>query len=259
MNRLYEICAIRYNKHTGGGSVYTVYLVDDEPLVLTQLTKAIRWEDIPFALAGSSVNPQTAIQEILERKPDVVLTDISMPQLSGLELIRELQNRGLTALFAVISAYDRFEYARELILLQGFDYLLKPVSQEQISSLFERLYAKLDSRSGDRKPDTYSAELNRILQHMRLHFAQKQSLGSIGEMFSIAPNYICRLFSKHMNTTFSAYLQELRIREACRLLRSTDLSIKEIAARCGYEDYFYFCRVFRGATSLPPSEYRNRV
>ncbi len=256
---LYEIRPFRYNGSTGGGSVYTVYVVDDEPLVLSQFEKNIRWEDIPFQLAGMSTDPVAACQRILEMKPDVVLTDISMPVMSGLVLIRTLKERGLKALFVVISAYDRFEYARELLLMEGFDYLLKPLDQERVNALMERMYLKLNAKGGTERPETYSAELNRILKHMQQHFQEKQSLGSIGERFSITPTYICRLFSKHMNTTFSAYLQELRIKEACRLLKSTDLTIKEIAACCGYEDYFYFCRVFRGATNLSPTEYRSRA
>ncbi|GHU83576.1 putative response regulatory protein [Clostridia bacterium] len=239
--------------------MYRVYLVDDEPLALAHCTKAFPWQEHNFEVVGASTKPLDALREIAALAPDVVFTDIHMAAMSGLDLIRHLKEAGSGALFVVVSAYDRFAYARELIRMEGFDYLIKPVEDMQCRDLLTRLQERLDKHAGSaRRPATASAELNRILAHLARNFAQKQSLTEIAQLFSISPNYVCRLFSKHLGTTFSAHLSRLRMEHAARLLRVTDKPVKEIAQLSGYDDYFYFCHVFRDTYHCTPTQYRSQ-
>ena len=238
--------------------MYRVYLVDDESLILADMAKTIPWCEYGFQLAGSCTDPRLALHEILDLKPEVVFTDIKMPQLSGFDLIRALRQKELGCEVVVVSAYEDFDYARQTILLEGFDYLIKPVGATQYAELLGRLLKRLEKRFPHRNlPSTASAELNSILQYLNRHLQEKASLAQLSGQFNISPNYICSLFSKHLGTTYSAYLTKIRMERAALLLSTTDKPVKEIAAEAGYEDYFYFCRVFREFHAATPTQFRS--
>lgn len=238
--------------------MYRVYLVDDEPLALSNLQKGFPWQEHAFEVVGATTDPLTAQREIPALVPDVVFTDIHMAQLNGLSMIQQLKDTGCESIFVVVSAYDRFDYARRLIQMEGFDYLIKPVEARQCEELLTRLKDRLDNQTGKkRRPVTTSADLNHILSHLQSNFMHKQSLQAIAQQFNISPNYICRLFSKHLNTTFSSYLSRLRMEYAANLLKNSEKTVKEAAALSGYDDYFYFCRVFRDTYGCTPTQYRS--
>ncbi len=238
--------------------MYSVYMVDDEALILSDMQKSIPWFEHDFQLVGSSTRPELALEEISALLPDVVFTDIKMPGMSGFDLVRTLRARDAVCEFVIISAYEQFEYARQVIQLEGFDYLIKPVEAKQFTELFSRLLARLDKKHPHRKlPSTSSSELNQIILHLNRNFGEKYTLGQLAKQFNISPNYICSLFSRHLHTTYSAYLTKIRMELAARLLSETDKPVKEVAVDSGYEDYFYFCRVFREYFSRTPTQYRN--
>ncbi len=239
--------------------MYQAYLVDDEALVLSDMRHSVPWEENNFMVAGASTDPDVAIRDVLTLSPDVVFTDMKMGRMSGLDLIAALKAKGCRAEYVVVSAYDSFDYARRLIVLEGFDYLVKPVDPVQFADLFKRLRSRLDAVNGKAaRPQTASPDLNHILKYLEAHYAQKQSLQQIAERFAITPSYVCRLFAKHLDTTFSTHLAGLRMARAAHLLETSDMPIKEIAALSGYDDYFYFCRVFREANGCTPTQYRGK-
>lgn len=238
--------------------MFSAYLVDDEPLILSALRESIPWFEHNFQLVGAATDPGEALREIASLRPDVVFTDIKMPMMTGFDLIKRLREQGAECEFVIVSAYEKFEYARQVIQLEGFDYLIKPVEPIQFADLMERLHRRLEKKFPSRDfPSTSSAELNRIILHLNRNPEEKYSLAGLAKQFNISPNYICSLFSKHMDTTFSAYLLKIRMEYAARLLKGTAKPVKEVAVECGYEDYFYFCRVFRDYFSRTPTQYRS--
>ena len=237
--------------------MFRVYLVDDEALALHHLVTTFPWEEHEFEVIGSQTDPLLAIEEIMEKAPDVVFTDIHMGKMSGLEMVETLKEKGCEAIFVIVSAYDNFEYARKFILLEGFDYLIKPVEITQCVELLTRLQGKLKKTGKkNKKPTTPSIELNLIVAYLQENFQEKQSLAQISQLFAINSNYVCRLFSKHLGTTFSKYLTKVRMENAGKLLLESDKNVMEIAALSGYDDYFYFCRVFRTTFGCTPTQYR---
>jgi YesN/AraC family two-component response regulator len=238
--------------------MYSVYLVDDEALILSDMERSIPWYEHDFQLVGSSTDPKLALHEILDLKPNVVFTDIKMPHMTGFELAQALREKELECEVVIVSAYEQLDYARQVIQLGGFDYLIKPVEEKQYAQLLDRLLRRLEKKYPHRNlPSTQSAELNAIIQHLNGHLQEKASLGQLAKQFNISPNYICSLFSKHLGTTYSAYLTRIRMEHAARLLAGTEAPVKEVAMKSGYEDYFYFCRVFREYHGATPTQFRN--
>ena len=234
--------------------MYRAYFVDDEPLVLEELSSHPLLAECGFQAVGSSTNPFIAEKEIKKLNPDVVFADLRMPQRSGVDLMAELRERGADCEFVVISAYPEFEEARRFFLMGGVDYLLKPVANEHLQRILNKLAAKLAGK-GQRK-DTPSPELNLMVAYLGENVSEKHSLDSLGEKFKVNPTYISKLFASHLGTTFNAYLTKLRMEEAAKLLRDTPKDVNEISRLCGYDDYFYFCRVFRRHHACTPTGYR---
>lgn len=106
--------------------MYKVLLADDETEVRDRLVKNLMKMDIPLEVVGAAGDGQEALDIALDKKPDIVITDIAMPVFNGLELIRRMQEAGLQTKNIVISGYDEFDYARTAISLGVTDYLLKP-------------------------------------------------------------------------------------------------------------------------------------
>lgn len=237
--------------------MYCAYLVDDEELVLDSMEASIKWDEYAIRIIGRNTDPLAALEEITQLRPEVVFTDISMPEMDGVQLAAKMREQGIDCEIVVISAYDKFEYARKIMQLQGFDYLVKPIDEPQYNELLARLTAKLDKKYAHKYlPSTASDELNQIILHLNRSITHKHSLKQIAQKFGIHPNYVCNLFSKHLHTTFSAYLTRIRMETAAHMLEQTDKPVKEIALGCGYEDYFYFCRVFRDYYAKTPTQFR---
>ena len=238
--------------------MYRVYFIEDKPLVLAAFMTKPVFLECGFINIGHSVNPRDAIIEIKALRPDVVFTDLKMPGMSGVELMDTLRQCGYEGEFVIVSAYSEFQESRKFFKMEGFDYLLKPVSDNDLLALLETLSVKLaKKRATDYSPiETPSPDLNKITAYLHAHMSEKNTLESIGEKFHIKPNSICNLFSRYLDTTFTAYLTHIRMKEAASLLKTTQKAVKEIALICGYSNYFYFCRVFKDAFSCTPTEYR---
>lgn len=120
----------------------TVFIVDDELLSRQSLKTSITWENYGYCLCGESSNGEQALKIISSLHPDVIITDIKMPVMDGLELLRHLKDINEPAKVIVMSCYDEFDYVREAMRLGAIDYLLKHTYEE--SDLVELLH-KLDS------------------------------------------------------------------------------------------------------------------
>ncbi|MEF2966363.1 response regulator [Paenibacillus sp. M1] len=114
--------------------MFTAYIIDDEPHIRARLRELIVWEDLNFIIAGEASNGEDAYREIVDMKPDLVLTDIRIPVFSGLELIRRSIPELPHSRFILLSGYSDFEYAREAIKYGVKSYLLKPVSEAELRS-----------------------------------------------------------------------------------------------------------------------------
>jgi len=158
----------------------------------------------------------------------------------------------------IVSAYREFEEARRFFTMDGFDYLVKPVTETDLLALLEKLSGKLYDKVAKANPikETPSPELNEIITYLHKNVSQGHTLESICNEFFLKPNFVCKLFSRYLGTTFTAYYTNVRMEEAATLLRTTQKTVKEVSYICGYRDYFYFCRVFRDIFSCTPSAYR---
>lgn len=115
-------------------------IVDDEPILLKGLLKTYEWEKMGFRVVGTAQSGEQAVTVIHKEQPDVVLTDIRMKQMTGLEVMDEIRRSGQECLFVVLSAYRDFEYAQQACDLGAFAYLLKPIEDEKLQETMQNAY-----------------------------------------------------------------------------------------------------------------------
>lgn len=126
--------------------MYGILVADDEAYVRDLLVKYIRNSSLDVEVVAVADNGREGLAMALSLKPDIVITDISMPFLNGLELIKEIGAAGLRCKSAVISGYDEFDYARQAISLGITDYLLKPFLPKELIRVIEKMTEELDSQ-----------------------------------------------------------------------------------------------------------------
>jgi two-component system response regulator YesN len=235
----------------------TIYLVDDDYLILDDFWQRRRlFEESGFEISGSNTDPLAALEEIRAVRPDVVLSDLKMPGLNGIELLMELSGELFKPLFVIISSYTEHKNVRKLFLEHGFDYLIKPVADCDLVDLLNRLAANIDYTPPDIERKTAHQKLDEILHYLNEYVHLNHTLETIAARFTLNTTSVCHIFKKHLDTTFSAHMTAMRLERAKKLLCTTDRRVKEIAASCGYGDYYYFCRVFQKENGMSPTRYR---
>ncbi len=239
--------------------MYTVYLLDDEALMLESLTNAIEWKENNLLLAGKSTDPKKALGELEELSPDIVFCDLKMPGMDGIDFIRRCKEKGIKSEFIMLSAFAEFEASREFFLLGGHDYLLKPIDNDALHLTLERVTQRFTERDGEKMQQTHSrgsSVFDELTSYIEENYHQKHSLRSLSEKFHLSETYICDLFAKNFSTTFTLFVAGIRMRKAAELITKSDIPMKQICHLCGYPDYLYFCRVFKNHYGITPTAYR---
>ena len=126
---------------------YKCIIIDDEPLICQLIKKLGNWDDLDIEIAAICYDGETAVNEILLQKPDIVLSDIKVPVYNGIEIIEKIQNAGLNPLFIIISGYSQFEYAQRAIQLKAVDYLVKPIHKDKLNDALSRCCELLTAKS----------------------------------------------------------------------------------------------------------------
>jgi two-component system response regulator YesN len=236
---------------------------------------SIPWEELGFKVIGHYEKPREALVVIRSQEPDLVFVDINMPVMNGFELIHQCREDGYEGAFVILSAYSDFEFAKQAIKAAVLDYCLKPVNPTAMLKVLGEIKVRLDEKESVRVAETvaetaaktspgyddeyisYGAErFNRILEYVKAHFNTRLLLSDLAEQFAFSKNYICLLFRKYAGTTFSNYITTIKIEKAKQLLEHTNMSLQLIAEETGFMDVYYFSRVFKSSSGLPPNKYR---
>lgn len=235
-----------------------VLLADDEYTIREGFKRLFDWEKHGCQVVGEAADGREALDRIAALRPDIVIMDISMPVLSGLEVIRQVRRRVPGTAFVIVSGYDDFAYCQEALRLRVEAYLLKPVNFDELHELIDSLKIKLNQNIlRDAPAGNADRKLIRdMTDYLNRHLDEEISLKLLGEVFFLTPNYISRVFRSELGVNYLAYLTHLRIERAKSLLLTTDRGIAEIAEAAGFNDYRTFTKVFKRFESVPPSQYR---
>ena len=161
---------------------YTVLLVDDEEEVIRGIMKKLEWEKLGFSVAGYACNGVKALEMVEENQPDVVMTDIKMPYMNGMELSHHIKTQFPATKILIFTGFDEFEYAKEAVHLEVEEYILKPVNSAELTQVFTQLKSKLDLEiSEKRNVETLEKYYLESLPFLRANFYSMLMEGRIRE------------------------------------------------------------------------------
>ncbi|GAE31381.1 response regulator transcription factor [Alkalihalobacillus hemicellulosilyticus] len=245
---------------------FKAIVVEDEALIRRNITKKVHELNETIQVVGEAMNGKEALTLIEEHLPDLVITDIRMPMMDGLELAKQLFFGYPHIKVVIISGHHEFEYARQAIAFQVNEYLLKPIVNEELGATLSRIELQLknDLESLAHVANSLAGhDIENLIQTIKLyiknHFHEDLTLKEIAAQLNFTTDYLSKVFKKHTGETPIKYLTRLRINEAKRLLTTNvNMDIKTVGKLVGYPDQHYFSRVFKNNTDYYPSEYRER-
>jgi len=162
--------------------MWKLLIADDEPKIRRGLARLIDHLEIEVEVVGLAEDGEMALEMVKEHSPQLMLVDICMPFLNGLELIQEVQNINPDCFVVVITGYDEFTYAQKAVKLGVFDYLLKPIVQEQLQSVLHKAIEQLTLRTTQKKYSEWTNEqLKKNLPLLRERFLDEWMNGSISK------------------------------------------------------------------------------
>lgn len=242
--------------------MYKIVILDDESFILDGLKTLLNWEELGFKIDAVFLNPRLAIEYLATNHVDILISDIRMPEISGIELLHELKRRKITETqIILLSGYADFSYAQEALKLGVCAYLLKPVDRQLlIETLFEikeGLDIKYNVRddSNPSKLGYYNTIVDTVKVYLEKEYANA-TLSDAARLVGFSPNYVSKIFKEVTGVKFSDYLQEMKMKRAEKLLLDVNLRIYQVSYAVGYDNPKNFTRAFKQYFGITPWEFR---
>ena len=245
--------------------IFTVVVVEDEKLIAKNIAKNIELVNSNFKVISIENNGEDALNFIKQNTPNVIFTDIQMPVMDGIELIRQIFQYNNYIKCVVLSGHDDFNYAKSAIEYGVFSYLLKPVNIDELTSLLKKLeltfLSAYDILSIEQQSPSYnSAEIAELIKkYIEQNYNKPIDFNMIADHFSFSPSYLTKIFVKFTNITPSKYILNYRINVAKQLLGDFSLTINMVANMVGYTDPFHFSKTFKQTVGVSPASYRKSL
>lgn len=276
--------------------MHTLLIADDEQIECMTLEKMIGDRFAQIEILPSVKDGASLVQSIEQNHPDIVITDINMPGMTGLEAIELLHLRYKQMQVIINTAYSDFSFAQRAIKCGACDYLLKPcnkqeilhavqtacdkldemkrvergLSDQQLSDIADILAKKLADKTNEKvhqpvkldlhmdtgKAEKKNSHIKEAMEFIRSHYMQDISLDDVASACGLSPFYMSRMFKQSLDVNFVALLTDVRMEQAVKLLEQGIYSNSEIAKAVGYTSVSYFHKVFRRKTGMTLGDYR---
>jgi len=246
-------------------------VIDDEPLVRRGIVSLIPFDELGIERVLQAGNGAKGLEIVKEEEPDIVLCDINMPKLNGLDFAKEVKANWPWIKIAIITGYDYFDYARQAVKIGVHDYVLKPVSKQGVYEIVAGIIGKIqeegalkevyktlekEMKDGGEAAKGYKEQIDKIIEEMLS--SEDLSLTYLANQLGLNDNYLSTLFKKLYDVPFSEYVLSKRLDKSKRLLLATDLKNYEVAERVGIYDPNYFSTLFRKRFGDSPNKYKKK-
>jgi len=242
-------------------------IAEDEGFVRRGIIANIDWQSIGIGDVFEAEDGLEAYKLALKHKPHIVLSDIRMPKMDGLELAAKLRDF-INCQVIFISAYSDKEYLKSAIRINALDYVEKPISIDELIDALKKavtacrrreMTVVLTPEEADALP--VGLELcDKIVQIIEENYSDPElSITFICEKAYTSRSNVCTAFKRETGKTLNEAINDYRVAKACKLLHDTGLSFAEVAERTGFREYNYFSKLFKKRMGLPPSAYRRSI
>ena len=279
-------------KKEKGKAMHKILIADDEVIERALLERKLKKSFAGECEVISAGNGKEVLEADASFAPDILILDVEMPVVNGLEAARELRHRGRRCAIIFLTAYDDFLYAKQAISVHAVDYLLKPCDEKELLLAVEEAMRWCDTqkemaavneppvlRSAEESESVTDAAIKqeekdsvpgnqehadedpkgnqiRLLSFIYDHYMEDISVQDLSEHMGYSEVHTSRLFKQYFGQTFVSYLAHYRMKKAAHLLMYTDMSVREIGRAVGYSNSNYFGKVFHRIYETTPSEYR---
>jgi two-component system response regulator YesN len=244
--------------------MYKLLIVDDEPIIRKGIMKMVPFNDLNISEVFQAENGIDALELFNEHQVDLILADINMPKMDGIEFSRKVKSIKKHTKIALVTGYDYFDYAQQAIKAGVDDYVLKPISKKDVVEILKQLIAAIEDENIELELDVNQVEVTgykkEILELFDTHYTNEAfSLQFIADEIGLSNGYLSTLFKDLFNQNFQDYLLKKRMEKAKILLLSTDLKNYEICDEIGFSDPNYFSTRFKHEFGLSPKQYKDKV
>jgi two-component system, response regulator YesN len=255
-----------------------VLVVDDDHLVRKGFILMMPWAEHGLEVVGEAGNGRKALEFMDSHEVDLLITDLAMPVMSGIDLMRNVKQRYPNVHMVVLTFHQDFELIQEALRLGAIDYITKvELEHEKMDQVLQRIVHKIGENhpkavepvllaaangyeleeSGAYSPEV-KASILKAVQIIHQELQQDLHLPDVAKRVNMSRSYFSRCFRDIAGKTFNDFIREVRIERAKELLVNTGRTIGWIASHSGYPNEKYFGRVFREMTGMLPSEFRKR-
>lgn len=243
----------------------SILLADDESIERKYLQNLFSRHK-EYQVVGEAQNGAEIVDLARRKKPDIILMDINMPMMNGLESARKIKQQFPDTIIILNTAYADFEFAKKALDYRLDAYLLKPSSEKQIIDTIEKCIAQCMNRGsfqfyhleGLVNKDTQS-EVNAIqilISYIDENYYQDVTLETLADLVHFSPSYVSKIFHRETGQTVKSYINKMKIKNAKYLLANTRRPIQEVAKNSGFINVSHFNRIFKQYTDLTPQQYR---
>lgn len=218
-----------------------VLLVDDESYMTEYLKKLVDWKSYGFEEVLTASGGSIARDLIEQKKPELLVTDIRMPRVSGLDLVKYIDEKNYPTKTIILSGYSEFEYAQQALRYGVTEYLVKPILKKDFQISLEHVMEKFFEKEESFPDDGISA----VKKYIAEHVGEDLSLEILGEVAHLHPAYLSKTFKEETGKNLSAYITDVKMEKAAELLSGTDRWVHEIMESVGYQKSQYFSKIFK--------------
>ena len=253
--------------------MYRLLIVDDEPIIRNGIKRLIDFDSLSIGEVYEATDGNEALLIFDEKQPDIVLADINMPNMDGLTFARKVKEKKRSTKVAIITGYDYFEYAVTALKSGVDDFILKPVSRNDIQELLQKLVSSLREEESRNLVFESIENINsftgaesqkgmeykdQILLSMHQQLSNHEfSLAMLAQSVNLSQGYLSILFKTIFGLPFQDFLASMRLEHSKILLLSTSLKVYEIAEKVGFDDPNYFSTSFKKHFGISPNGFRN--
>jgi two-component system response regulator YesN len=246
--------------------MYNVVICEDEDIIRKGLMFSFDFHSLDLVVVADFDNPVSCLDYLNNHKVDIIITDIKMPLMSGLEMIGRIENKKNYE-FIILSGYSDFEYAKKAITYGVTEYLVKPLDHEllkislkkAISNLNDKQLidnAKFQAKNLSKVYKDINSEdqlLQEIIKFIKDNYMNKITLNDVANELNYSVSSIKNKL-KQNDITFNTTLNSFRIYKAINLISLDKYPIYQIAEMVGFNDYKYFCSKFKNYTGYSVTE-----
>lgn len=241
--------------------MWNVMAADDEAYIREALQKLIDWKRMDCTLSKVVCDGQELLDLMQEGYPDIIITDIQMPLVNGLEICKFVYEYCPETQVILLTAYSDFEYAKMAVKYSACEYVLKISIMEELPEAVNKAIEKLEKsrreieKTEREEPGTLYLQLE---QYIEQNFNSKISLDDIAEALHANRSYLSRLYKSKKGINLFDAILDRRIEAAKEYLMNTDMKTYEICGAVGIEDAGYFSKMFKKKTGFSPKDYRKK-